>query len=87
MPALSVGKFFERLKESLQLDLLGSPAGLERMVTVPDASAPGLVLAGYIGRFVHTRVQVLGETEVSYLASLPDEERRRAPSSRIRFPA
>jgi hypothetical protein len=39
MPALSVGKFFERLKDSLQLDLLGSPAGLERMVTVPDASA------------------------------------------------
>jgi HPr kinase/phosphorylase len=86
MPALSVGKFFERLKDSLQLDLLGSPAGLERMVTVPDASAPGLVLAGYTGRFVHTRVQVLGETEVSYLGSLPDDERRRILRAYFSYP-
>ena len=86
MPALSVGKLFERLKESLALDLLGSPAGLERMVTVPDASAPGLVLAGYTGRFVHTRVQVLGETEVSYLASLPDEERGRILRAYFAYP-
>jgi HPr kinase/phosphorylase len=77
MAALTVGQFYERLRDSLQLDLLGSPAGLERQVTIADASGPGLVLAGYIGRFVHQRVQVLGETEVSYLAQLSEEERRR----------
>ena len=30
-------------------------------------SSPGLVLAGYVDRFVGQRLQVLGETEVTYL--------------------
>jgi HPr kinase/phosphorylase len=77
MPPLTVAQFYERLKGPLQLELLGSPAGLHRHVTMADASGPGLVLAGYTGRFVHQRVQVLGETEVSYLASLDESERRK----------
>jgi HPr kinase/phosphorylase len=77
MAPLTVAQFFARLKEPLQLEFLGSEKGLERSVTMPDASGPGLVLAGYTGRFVFQRVQVLGETEVSYLASLGEDDRRR----------
>ncbi len=77
MPTLTVGQLYERLKDSLQLDLLGSPDGLKRPIPTDDASGPGLVLAGYTGRFVHERLQVLGETEVSYLKSLSGEERAR----------
>jgi HPr kinase/phosphorylase len=77
MAPLTVATFYERLKGTLQLELLGSEVGLQRHVTMPDASGPGLVLAGYTGRFVHQRVQVLGETEISYLASLGEDERRR----------
>jgi HPr kinase/phosphorylase len=76
MPKLLVAQLYDRMKETLQLELLGNPAGLEREITTIDASGPGLVLAGYIGRFVHARVQVLGETEVSYLNSLPDAVRK-----------
>ncbi len=76
MAPLTVAQLFERLKDTLQLELLGSPQGLGRSVTMGDASGPGLVLAGYTGRFVHQRVQVLGETEVSYLASLSEGDRR-----------
>jgi HPr kinase/phosphorylase len=75
MAPLTVGKMFERLKDVLQLDLLGSLKGLDRQITMADASGPGLVLAGYTGRFVESRVQVLGETEVTYLRSLGEEER------------
>jgi HPr kinase/phosphorylase len=74
-PGLTVGTLYERLKESLELELLGSADGLARPVETDDASGPGLVLAGYTGRFVHQRLQVLGETEVSYLASLPKDVR------------
>ncbi|HRN52957.1 MAG TPA: HPr(Ser) kinase/phosphatase [Gemmatimonadaceae bacterium] len=77
MTALTVGQLYERLKDTLQLDLLGSPDGLNRPVPCADASGPGLVLAGYTGRFVHERLQVLGETEVSYLKSLSAEDRQR----------
>ncbi len=77
MAALTVGKMYERLKDVLQLELLGSLKGLERQITMADASGPGLVLAGYTGRFVESRVQVLGETEVTYLRQLGEDERKK----------
>ena len=77
MASLTVGAFLERTKELLELEVLGSADGLAREVPAPDASGPGLVLAGYTGRFVPQRIQVLGETEVSYLRSLAPEERAR----------
>ena len=72
---LSVGTLFERMKEPLELELLGSAAGLEREITGPEASSPGLVLAGYLNRFPYQRIQVLGETEITYLQSLSEELR------------
>lgn len=86
MPKLIVAHLYERMKDTLKLDLLGDPAGLEREITTVDASGPGLVLAGYVGRFVHARIQVFGETEVSYLNSLGAEERRRNLAQFFSYP-
>jgi HPr kinase/phosphorylase len=86
MPKLIVAQLYERMKDALQLDLLGNPAGLEREITSIDASGPGLVLAGYVGRFVHARLQVFGETEVSYLNSLDAETRRKNLKQFFSFP-
>ena len=67
---LTVGTLFERMKESLELEILGPDGGLDREITSPEASSPGLVLSGYVNRFPYQRIQVLGETEISYLQSL-----------------
>ncbi len=72
---LTVGKLFERMKEPLELELLGPAVGFDREITSPEASSPGLVLAGYINRFPYQRIQVLGETEISYLQALGSEPR------------
>ncbi len=72
----TVGDLFERLVDQLQLEDLGDGTGMDRTVPGADISSPGLVLAGYVGRFVSDRLQVLGETEVTYLSSL-DAGRRR----------
>jgi len=77
MAPLTVGKMYERLKDVLQLELLGSLKGLDRLITTADASGPGMVLAGYVARFVEARIQVLGETEVTYVRSLAEDERTR----------
>lgn len=74
-PRLTVGKLFERMKDSLELELLGPAIGLDREITSPEASSPGLVLAGYINRFPYQRIQVLGETEITYLQSLNEAPR------------
>ncbi len=72
---LTVGQLFERMKVPLELELLGPAVGMDREITSPEASSPGLVLAGYINRFPYQRIQVLGETEISYLQALDDQQR------------
>jgi HPr kinase/phosphorylase len=74
---LTVDELLRTKKESLALELLTDGRGLSREIHNPDISSPGLVLTGYAERFPSDRMQVLGETEVSFLESL-DEDRRRA---------
>lgn len=73
--AFTVRRLLERLQEPLALEVVVE-GDLERALTSAEAGAPGLVLAGFTGRFVHARVQVMGETEVTYLRSLDDDRRR-----------
>jgi HPr kinase/phosphorylase len=65
-------------REPLQLEALTGEIGLDRPLPDPDIASPGLVLAGYSGRFVPNRLHVLGETEISFLNSLSDQARRAA---------
>lgn len=60
----------------LQLDPLTGDLGLDGLVPDADIASPGLVLAGYLGRFIPDRLHVLGETEITYLRSLDDDTRR-----------
>ena len=78
---VTVRQLVAQLGDVLALELLGGEPGLERRVTSPEASSPGLVLSGYVERFPHERVQVFGETEVTYLNSLYPEVRRRTSGS------
>jgi len=66
---------FAQTQESLQLEVLTGEDGLDRVITVPEVSSPGLVLAGYTARFASKRLHALGETEISYLDSLSADER------------
>lgn len=78
MSALTVAELVTRKSETLQLEVLTEGAGLERLITVPEVSSPGLVLAGYIDRFMSERLHVLGQTEVNYLKSLKPAARRQS---------
>ena len=83
---VTVARLYEALRERLQLELMGSEKGLSREITSSEASSPGLVLAGYTERFVPNRVQVLGETEISYLASRSETDRKRVAETFLSFP-
>ncbi len=75
-PKLTVGRLIERMRETLELEHDAATDGLDRVIESPNVSSPGLVLAGYIDRFPARRLQVLGETEITYLKSLDPEVRR-----------
>jgi HPr kinase/phosphorylase len=83
---LTVARLFERMRDVLLLEHFEGTGGLEREVTSPHVSSPGLALAGYTERFASHRLQVLGETEITYLNSLADDQRRRILREFFRFP-
>ena len=85
-PKLTVGRLIERMRETLELEHDTSTDGLDRLIESPNVSSPGLVLAGYIDRFPSRRLQVLGETEITYLKSLDPEIRRQHLETFFSFP-
>jgi len=86
MPAMKVGEILDQVRDLLELERVQGTHGLDRLVDGSDISSPGLALAGYVKRFVAKRLQVFGETEVTYLCSLDAETRRSHLSQFFSFP-
>ncbi len=63
---------------AMPVELLAGAEGLGRPVHHPRVQKSGLALAGHFRGLVPTRVQVLGETELSYLETLSLEQRSQA---------
>ena len=70
--SISVEKFFEAHAASLGLTLLSEKIGFDRLISEPAMNRPGLALAGFFSYFAKKRVQVLGNSELSYLKTLPE---------------
>lgn len=82
---LTVADVFETKAASLGLEVLTPDISLDRTVDDPDISSPGLALAGFTRRFVAGRMQVLGETELTYLGTLEAGELRERLEALFRF--
>jgi HPr kinase/phosphorylase len=78
LASLTVAELLARKAQPLALTLLTEEGTAAREIPSSEAASPGLVLAGYTERFVHSRVQVLGETEITFLEALPEPERASA---------
>ena len=83
---VTVGQLLDRLGASLQLEEIEPGTGHDRSVGNAEVSSPGLVLAGYVKRFSAERLQVLGETEITYLGSLTPQARREVLEPFFSFP-
>ena len=68
--SITIGEFFERHAGALSLTLLGAKHGFERPISEPAPNRPGLALAGFFSYFAKKRIQVLGNSEISYLKKL-----------------
>ena len=86
IPKLTVGQLIERMAGPLQLEHITRTAGLDRVIDNPNVSSPGLVLAGYVGRFPARRLQVLGETEITYLKSIDPAIRKKHLATFFSYP-
>ena len=75
-PSITVGEFYARHSEALQLTLTGDQTGFDRTIREPTINRPGLALAGFYSYFADRRIQVLGAAEMAYLRSLSVHDAR-----------
>jgi len=76
--SITVGFLFESNKNRLKLTSPLGDIGYNREIKDKNIHRPGLALAGYLQLFRYDRVQVCGNTEMQYLASLNDKQRKAA---------
>ncbi len=75
---MAVGELLsDEAAESLELTLLAGGGGLENLINRPQIQKPGLALAGFL-EYIHSgRIQVLGKSELTFLAERAPHERSR----------
>jgi HPr kinase/phosphorylase len=74
--SLRISALLEDRDYDLQLTLLAGERGLGRTLNSPRIQKPGLALAGFTEHLHPHRVQVFGNTEISYLRTLSEERQR-----------
>ena len=78
---VTVRELLETRASGLSLHLAAGARGIDRAIALPRLQQPGLALAGFLAQLHPDRVQVLGNSEVSYLATLSEPAARRAVSA------
>ena len=85
MQSISPARLFEDQRGELQLELLTESLASRREITVSDVHRPGMALMGFIENFLPERVQILAQTEFTYLATLEEGQVRAAIDRLFQF--
>jgi HPr kinase/phosphorylase len=83
--SITVGELLSDRGLGVELKLVAGERGLQNSITHPRIQKCGLALAGHFHGVVPSRVQILGETEISYLEGLTSEARARALGAFLRL--
>jgi HPr kinase/phosphorylase len=71
---LSVARLFEDQRQDLQLESLTESLASGREITVSDIHRPGMALMGFVENFLPERIQIMAQTELTYLATLTPKQ-------------
>ncbi len=83
--SITVGFFYELIKERFDVEILTGEEGFDRLITEQNLHRPGLVLAGFVDLFSYNRVQLFGNTEMRFLYRLTKQERTRSLERIFKF--
>jgi HPr kinase/phosphorylase len=72
LPAITVRALIDDPALGLNVRLVAGMNGLGREITHPRIQKSGLALVGHMHGIVPTRIQILGETELSFVESQPE---------------
>lgn len=76
MTSIKISRLLEDSDYDLRLELIAGRNGLERKISSSRIQKPGLALTGFTEHLHAERVQVFGNTEISFLRTLPEERQR-----------
>jgi len=82
---LSAARLFEDQQQELQLEQLTESLASAKEITVSDIHRPGMALMGFVENFLPERIQILAQTEMTYLATLSPEAVRAAIDRLFQF--
>ena len=83
---ITVRSLLENNKHRLKLKLHCSVNGLNKKIVTGELHRPGLALSGFTGTFTYDRIQILGNTEISYLKQLSEPELHKSLDRFLEFP-
>ncbi len=72
---VTVEDLYRANQSKLQLELLAGKGGMHHALRKPRIQKSGLALAGFTGHIDPSKIQILGETEITYLETLTPKER------------
>ena len=84
--SISVRELLDDPHLGLNVRLVAGAAGLGREIAHTRIQKSGLVLVGHLHGVVPSRIQVLGETELSYAESLSEAQQERAAEAFFSLP-
>ena len=74
MQKITIQNLIEKRGKELELTLLNEEENcLEKTINNAEMFRPGLALAGFFERFASKRIQILGETEITFLETLSQD--------------
>ncbi len=76
-PRITLGEIFSEQGEAMQMHLVRGEGGLHRYIDHPRMQKPSLAFAGFLENLNDYRLQVIGQTELHYLATKPLGEQKR----------
>jgi len=82
---LSVARLFEDERQELQLDPLTESLASKIEITMSDINRPGMALMGFVENFLPERIQILAQTELTYLATLSPADVKTAVDRLFQF--
>ena len=85
MESVTVARLFEDQRAELQLELLTESLASKREIAVSDINRPGMALMGFIENFLPERIQIVAQTELTYLATLSPHAVREAIDRLFQF--
>ena len=83
--SLTVTRLYEDQRQDMGLEPVTDSLDSQVDITVSDIHRPGMALMGFVENFLPERIQILGQTEITYLAQLGEPDLKAAVERLFQF--